>query len=89
MINIVKAEVIGDYQINLCFDDGHEQTVDFKPFLLHAVHPDIRSYLSTDRFKDVHIDYGELLGGDLDLCFPIVDLYNNQLFVATHNQLAA
>lgn len=89
MINIVKAEVIGEYQIYLCFDDGDEQTVDFKPFLVQAVHPDIRAYLNTDKFKDFHIEYGELVWGDFDLCFPIVDLYNNQLFVASHNQLAA
>jgi hypothetical protein len=89
MINIAKAELVGDYQINLCFDDGHVETVDFKPFLMQAVHPDIRAYVNTVKFKDFHIEYGELVWGDFDLCFPIEGLYKNQLFVSARDQLAA
>jgi hypothetical protein len=42
-INMVTAEQVGDFRIRLNFDDGTEQTVDFKPFLTHALHPDIRT----------------------------------------------
>lgn len=79
IINIVTAEQVGDYLIRLRFDDGTEQTVDFKPFLMHALHPDIRAWLEPARFATFHLEYGELVWGDYDLCFPIIDLYRNQI----------
>jgi len=47
-INIVTAEQGGDFGIRLRFDDGIEQTVDFKPFLTHALHADIRAWLESE-----------------------------------------
>ncbi|MDQ3562994.1 MAG: DUF2442 domain-containing protein [Pseudomonadota bacterium] len=35
-INIITAKPVGDYCLHLTFDDGKEQTVDFKPFLISA-----------------------------------------------------
>ena len=78
-INIVTAEQVGDYCLHLSFNDGTEQTVDFKPFLSLSRHPDIRAYLEPARFAAFHIEYGELVWGDYELCFPIIDLYRNQL----------
>lgn len=78
-INIVAAEQVGDYCLHLSFNDGTEQTVDFEPFLSLSRHPDIRAYLEPARFAAFHIEYGELVWGDYDLCFPIIDLYRNQL----------
>lgn len=78
-INIVTAEQVGDFRIRLRFDDGTEQTVDFKPFLTHALHPDIRVWLDPVRFAAFRIEYGELVWGDYDLCFPVIDLYRNQI----------
>lgn len=78
-INITAAEQIGDYALRLSFDDGTVQTVDFKPFLSLSRHPDIRAYLEPERFAGFRIEYGELVWGDYDLCFPIADLYRNRL----------
>ncbi len=78
-INITAAEQVGDYTLRLSFDDGTVQTVDFKPFLSLSRHPDIRAYLEPVRFAALHIEYGELVWGDYDLCFPIADLYHNRL----------
>jgi len=78
-INIVTAEQVGDFRIRLRFDDSTEQTIDFKPFLAHALHPDIRAWLDTVRFATFRLEYGELVWGDYDLCFPIIDLYRNQI----------
>ena len=78
-INIVTAEQVGDFRIRLNFDDGTEQTVDFKPFLIHALHPDIRAWLEPARFASFRLEYGELVWGDYDLCFPVIDLYRNQI----------
>lgn len=79
IINIVSAEPAGDLCLRLRFDDGIEQIVDFKPFLSRSVHPDIRAYLDPERFAAFRIEYGELVWGDYALCFPVIDLYRNQL----------
>ncbi len=88
-INIVAAEPAGDYRLRLTFDDGMEQIVDFKSFLTHARHPDIRAYLDPAMFSTFHIEYGDLIWGDYDLCFPIIDLYRNQLEHKNHQEEAA
>lgn len=78
-INIKSVEQVCDYALHLPFDDGTTQAVDFKPFLSFLRHPDIRGYLDPARFSAYRIEYGELVWGDYDLCFPIADLYQNQL----------
>ncbi len=78
-INIIKAIPVGEYRLQLTFDDGAQQTVDFKPFLTHARHPDIRAYLDMAKFSSFRIEYGELVWGDYELCFPMIDLYRNEL----------
>ena len=88
-INITTAEQVGDYALRLSFDDGTVQTVDFKPFLSLSRHPAIRAYLKPDRFAGFRIEYGELVWGDYDLCFPIADLYRNRLMSDTELEAAA
>lgn len=78
-INIVSAESAGEYRLRLEFDDSLQQVVDFKPFLTKALHPDIRAYLDPGRFASFRIEFGELVCGDYELCFPITDLYRNCL----------
>lgn len=79
VINIVSAQQAGDCVIHLVFDDGTAQDVDFKPFLTHSSHPDIKSFLDPARFAGFRIEYGELVWGDYELCFPIEDLYKNRI----------
>ncbi len=79
IIHIVEATGAGDYKLSLRFDDGTVQVVDFKPFLQHSPHPDIRAYLSEQRFSEFRLEHGDLIWGDYDLCFPIMDLYTNQI----------
>ncbi|MBI4809116.1 MAG: DUF2442 domain-containing protein [Nitrosomonadales bacterium] len=78
-LNITAVESVGEYALRLSFDDGTVQTVDFKSFLSLSRHPDIRAYLEPARFATYRIEYGELVWGDYDLCFPISDLYQNRL----------
>jgi hypothetical protein len=78
-LNITAVEQVGDYALRLSFDDATVQTVDFKPFLSLSRHPDIRAYLDPARFAAFRIEYGELVWGDYDLCFPLADLYQNRL----------
>ena len=79
IINIATAEQVRDFRIHLQFDDGTEQAIDFKPFLTNTLHPDIRAWLDPDRFATFRLEYGELVWGDYDLCFPVIDLYRNQI----------
>ncbi len=79
VINIVSAEQAGEFSVHLKFDDGTEQTVDFRPFLMHSIHPDIRAWLDPARFAAFRLEYGELIWGDYELCFPMIDLYRNQI----------
>jgi hypothetical protein len=79
IINIVAADQVGDFRIRLTFDDGTAQVVDFRPFLQRSQHPDIRTYLEAERFGGFRIEHGELVWGDYELCFPVIDLYRNQL----------
>ena len=88
-INIVHAKLAGEYRLRLEFDDGTEQTIDFAPFLSSSRHPDIRAFLERQRFEDFRIEYGDLVWGDYDLCFPIMDLYRNQIMQVQEQESAA
>jgi hypothetical protein len=79
VVNIVAARQVEDYSVLLRFDDESEQIVDFKPFLSNSVHPDIRVWLEPDKFSAFRVEYGELVWGDYELCFPVIDLYRNDL----------
>jgi hypothetical protein len=79
VINIVSATQIGKHQLRLMFDDQTTQDIDFAPFLSRSQNPEIRAYLEEARFNAYHLEHGELIWGDYDLCFPIIDLYNNQI----------
>lgn len=78
-INILGAESDGDYRLRLTFDDGMVQTVDFLPFLSQSRHPDIRAFLDPVRFQSYRLEYGDLIWGDYELCFPIMDLYHDRI----------
>lgn len=78
-INVISAEDLGDFQLRLVFNDGATQTVNFKPFLEQSHHPQIRAYLDPARFASFQIVFGDLVWGDSELCFPVMDLYKNTI----------
>lgn len=88
-INIVEAEYLGGYGIRIKFDDGACQEVDFHPFLKAALHPQIQEFLNLEKFTKFRIEYGELVWGDYDLCFPVADLHDNQITPKHSESLAA
>ncbi|HEV55904.1 MAG TPA: DUF2442 domain-containing protein [Phycisphaerales bacterium] len=54
MHDVVKAEYVGEYKINLIFDDGRSGVVDFAAFIDQGgVFERLRRI---DRFKDFRID---------------------------------
>jgi len=83
ILAVMTAEYLDGYRIRLQFNDGKEQVVDFYPFLGRSAHPAIRAYLDPQQFAGFRIEYGDLVWGDYDLCFPIMDLYRNTI---SHNE---
>ena len=88
-INIVGVENSGEYSLRLSFDDGASQIVSFKEFLEESSHPEIRSFLEAKKFSTFRIEYGDLVWGDYELCFPVMDLYRNQILRSAAHQIAA
>ena len=84
VITIISADYIGEYQIKLIFNDNSIQVVDFFPFLNSSLNPFIRNYLNKQEFKVFKIDNGDFEWNDYDLCFPIADLYENNIKPQLH-----
>jgi hypothetical protein len=79
IILIEQAKQIGDYKLELLFNDDTRQQIDFLPFLESSLNPLIRKYLNAEEFRKFSIDDGDLEWNDYDLCFPIADLYENKI----------
>ena len=79
VITIISIEYIGEYKIKLSFNDNTIQLVDFFPFLNSSLNPLTRKYLTKQEFKKFKIDNGDLEWNDFDICFPIADLYENNI----------
>ena len=88
-INIVSATQVSPYRLRIEFDDRTVQEIDFGPFLSRSRHPDIRAYLDPARFSAFRVAFGELVWGDYDLCFPVIDLYRNSIEHTARMSLAA
>jgi len=76
-IKSVKHEI--GHILNIEFNDGHHETVDFAPFIFSAGHPDYEKYKSIDDFLTFEIIDGNLNWDDYTMIFPIEDLYHNRL----------
>ncbi|MBU0600649.1 DUF2442 domain-containing protein [bacterium] len=79
VITIKKAEYLGGYKVTLLFNDNTEQSIDFYPLLANSLNPLIRKYLDLNEFKKFKLDLGDIEWNDYDLCFPIADLYENNI----------
>jgi len=76
-ISVKEAKYIGDYVLRILFTTNENKVVDFKPFLMKAVHPSIKKYINKKLFTSYKIENGNL--NDYDLIFPIIDLYENKI----------
>lgn len=79
VLSIVTAEYIRGYRIKLVFSDGKENTIDFEPFLNSSRNPMTGKFLNLAEFKKFKIEYGDLTWNDYELCFPIIDLYEDNI----------
>ncbi len=75
VIEITQAQYQENYKIKIYFSDSKVQIIDFYEFLINSHHPEIKKYLELTKFQSFKIEYGDLIWGDFDMCFPIYDLY--------------
>jgi len=76
-IEITEAVYLDNYRIELRFSDSKRQIIDFRTFLENAQNPITKKYLDIDLFKSFKVEFGDLIWNDYELCFPIIDLYEN------------
>jgi hypothetical protein len=74
-LEVTEAKYLSGYKLLLTFNDGAVQTVDFGQFLAKAQNPDTTDYRDLKKFKNFRIEYGDLIWGDHQMIFPIMDLY--------------
>jgi hypothetical protein len=78
-LEVIKAEYLSGYKIRLTFNDRKIQVVDFGPFLKKARNPDTTDYRDLKKFKAFRIVEGDLVWGDYQMIFPIMDLYRGEI----------
>ena len=78
-LEITGAKYVSGYKIRLTFNDGTVRVMDFGPFLATARNPDTTDYRNLRRFKSFRIEDGDLIWGDLQMIFPIMDLYKGEI----------
>ena len=79
IIEISNAEYEGNFQIKIIFSDGLVRIVDFNNFLKSAKNPMTTQFRKEEKFKNFKLEYGDLIWGDYDMCFPIHDLYSGNI----------
>jgi hypothetical protein len=78
-LEIMEAKYVSGYKLRLSFNDGAERIMDFESFLRHAQNPDLTQYRQLRKFKNFRLHYGNLMWGDYEMIFPIMDLYRGNL----------
>ena len=74
-LEVTEAKYVSGYKLLLTFNDGEVRDVDFGPFLKKAQNPDTTDYRNLKKFKSFRIEYGDVIWGDHQMIFPIMDLY--------------
>ncbi len=78
-LEVTEAKYVSGYKLLLTFNDGAVRVVDFGPFLSKARNPDTTDFRELKKFKGFHIEHGNLMWGDYQMIFPIVDLHQGTI----------
>jgi hypothetical protein len=78
-LEVTEAKYVSGYKLLLTFNDGEVRVVDFGPFLEKARNPDTTDYRDLKKFKSFRIEYGDLIWGNHQMIFPIMDLYRGSI----------
>ncbi len=71
--------------LEITFNDGHVQVIDFAPFIFSNGHPDYEKYKSEVGFLSYQLIDGNLNWDDYTMIFPIEDLYSGRLYHTVNN----
>ena len=76
IINIIKAEYVGNLSVNLIFNDETEKRINVGDFLKRNPHPQTDKYHIETNFKKFKIEDGNIVWGkNADLIFPVYELH--------------
>jgi len=76
LIKLIGASYVGDYKVELRFDDGVVRVIDFAAFLRNNPHPQHDKYQKISNFKKFKIECNNLVWGrNWDLEFDLWGLY--------------
>ena len=78
-LQVTEAKYVSGHKLSLTFNDGTVRVVDFGPFLARARNPDTTDYRDLKKFKSFHVQDGDLIWGDYQMIFPIMDLYRGNI----------
>jgi len=78
-LEITEATYVASYKLRLVFNDGTKRVMDFAPFLRGAQNPMLTQYRQLRKFKSFHLNHGDLMWGDYEMIFPIMDLYRGEI----------
>jgi Protein of unknown function (DUF2442) len=78
-LRVKEAKYVPRHRVDITFSDGTHRVVDFSPFLKQARNPMFTKYRGLKEFKSFHIQDGDLMWGDFEMIFPIMDLYNGTI----------
>ena len=78
-LEVTEAKYVSGYKLLLTFNDGAVRVVDFGPFLAKARNPDTTDFRDLKKFKGFHLEHGDLMWGDYQMIFPIMDLYRGTI----------
>ena len=78
-LEVTEAKYVSGYKLLLTFNDEEARVVDFGPFLEKARNPDTTDYRDLKKFKSFRIEGGDLVWGDYQMIFPIMDLYRGTI----------
>ena len=78
-LRVKEAKYAPRHRVDIKFNDGTHRVVDFGPFLKQAKNPMFTKYRRPKEFKSFHIQDGDLMWGDFEMIFPIMDLYQGNI----------
>jgi hypothetical protein len=78
-LEIAEASYIDGYKLRLVFNDGKKRIMDFESFLRQARNPMITQCRQLRKFKSFHVHQGDVMWGDYEMIFPIMDLYRGEI----------
>ena len=78
-LEITEAKYVSGHKIRLSFNDETIRVMEFGPFLKKAKNPMTTKYRNLKQFKAFHIQDGDLMWGDFEMIFPIIDLYRGEI----------